>query len=86
MDGCILPRIHKRIPVQQIHNRLRKLLCTKLELGEDPTRPQIMLVFVDLSQGITNLKVRLVVVHPVAFAAVHRNTTIRAFEVHMSRC
>jgi hypothetical protein len=52
---------------------------------EHSARPEIVLVFIDLPEGIADLQVVLIIIHPVLFAAVHSNATIRALKVHIRR-
>lgn len=44
-----------------------------------------MIILVDLSEGIANLEMLLVMIHPVLLAAVDRDAAVGAFEVDLAR-
>lgn len=83
VDGLEVSRVQERIPVRHVDHGLLQLRPGKVELGKQAARPQVVVVLVDLSQGIADLQVVLVVGHPVLFGAVHRYATVRALEVNV---
>lgn len=85
VHGIELSREHERIPIGHVDNNLLLLRTGILEFGEEPARYQIMVVLVDLLQGVTNFDMIFKILCPVVFAAVYGNTTIGTLEVHMSR-
>jgi hypothetical protein len=52
---------------------------------EHAARPEIVVILVDLSEGIANLQVILIVVHPMLLAAVHGKPAIRTLKIDVSR-
>lgn len=78
--GLKLPCVQQRIPICQVHQDLFQLWSRVLEFRKVPARPQVVVIFIDLPQGIADLHVPLVVVSPMLFAAVCCNAAIRAFE------
>lgn len=50
---------------------------------EYSTRSQIVVVFVDLAKSIADFQVIFIIIHPMLFAAIDRDTAIWALEVHM---
>lgn len=56
-----------------------------MEFGEEAAGVQVVVVFIDLAQRVTDLKVSLEIVHPVALGAVDWHTAVGALEVRMGR-
>lgn len=81
VDGLEIPRVQEGVPVGHVHHGLLQLRAGVLELGEEPAGPQVVVVLVDLPQGVAYLEVGLVVGHPVLLAAVYRHAAVRALEV-----
>ncbi len=85
VDRYEIPRVQERVPVGHVHQSFLHLGPGIFEFGEYSSRPQVMVVLVDLPQGIADLQVFLVVVLPVLLAAVNGYAAVRAFEVDMGR-
>jgi hypothetical protein len=82
-----IPCIQISVPASHIDQNLLNLRLRQLELLVEATAPQIVVVFVALLHDITHLQVRFIVVRPVFFTAIHRDTTIGALEVYVrGRC
>ena len=56
-----------------------------MEFREDAAGVQVVVVFIDLAQRVTDLEVSLEVVHPVTLGAVDWYTAVGTLEVRMGR-
>jgi hypothetical protein len=84
VDGIEVPRVKEGVPVGHVNEGFLHLWPCILELREKTTRPEVVVVLVDLAQGIANLQVSLIVVGPVFLAAVHRDAAVGALKVDVS--
>lgn len=85
IDSRELAGVQVSIPVRHVDNEVIILRTGVVELGEEATGVQIVVILVDLAKRITDLKVSLEVIHPVALGAVDWDTAVGAFEMRMSR-
>lgn len=84
IDCLELPGIQEGIPVRHVHHSFLHLWSSIFEFGEEPPRPQIVIVFVDLTQSIADLQMRLIVFCPVFFATIYGHSAIRTLKMYMS--
>jgi hypothetical protein len=56
-----------------------------LELLEEATTPQVVVILIGLAQEIAHFQVRLIVVRPVFLATVDWNAAVGALEVYVGR-
>lgn len=56
-----------------------------MEFREDAAGVQVVVVFIDLAQRVTDLEMSLEVVHPVTLGAVDWYTAVGTLEVRMGR-
>ena len=85
IDSFELTGIHKGVPVGHVDHGIIHLRAGVVELVEVAARMEVMVIFVDLSQSVADLKMLLVVVHPMLLAAVYRDATVGALEINMLR-
>jgi hypothetical protein len=85
VDSLEFTGVQVRIPVGHVDDKIIILRTGVIELREEATRMQVMVILIDLAKGITDLQVGLEVIHPVALGAVDGNTAVRTLEMRMSR-
>jgi hypothetical protein len=73
------------VPIRHVDDKVIILGTGVVELREEATRMQVMVILIDLAKGITDLQVSLEVIHPVALGAVDGNSAVRALEMRVSR-
>lgn len=81
VDGFELSRIEKSIPIGHVDDEIIILRSGIREFGEESPRMQVMIVLVDLPEGVADLQVCLEVIHPVLFRAVYWDSAVGAFKV-----
>lgn len=81
IDCSEFSRVEECIPVGEIDLLLFHLWAGILEFFEESAGAEIMVIGVDLAQNITDLDVRLEIIRPVLFAAIHRNPAIWTLKV-----
>lgn len=84
VDGFELSSIQKSIPIGHVDQSLLHLWTSIFELGEETAGSKIMIILIDLSQGVANLEMFLVAIGPVFGTAGHRNATVRALKIDSS--
>lgn len=83
IDRVVLAGIHESIPIGHVGHIVIVLETRVVELGEEAARVQVVVVFVDLANSLTDLKVGLEVIHPMALGAVDGDTTVGTFKVRV---
>lgn len=83
VDGVELARVQHGVPVGQVDLSLIDLRAGVFELGEEAARDEVVVILVDLAQGIADGQVGLVVVGQVLFTACYGNTTVGTFVADM---
>jgi hypothetical protein len=79
IDGVELARVQHGIPVGQIDLGLVDLRTRVFELGEEASRDKVVIILIDLTEGIADGQVGFVVVGQMLFTASYGNATVRAF-------
>lgn len=85
VDSLVFTSVQESIPVCHVDDKVVILWTGVVELGEEATGVQIVVIFVDLAECVTDLEVSLKVIHPMALGAVDWDATVGAFEVRMGR-
>ena len=70
IDRVEFSRVQESVPVCHVDNKIVVLRAGVGELWEEPTRVQIVVIFVYLPDGVTDLQMCLNVIHPVSLRAV----------------
>jgi hypothetical protein len=77
--------IQKSVPVGKVYDLLFHASFGILEFVHLPAAPEIVIILVDLPEGVTELQVVLVVICPVFFRARGRYAAVWALVLDMSR-
>jgi len=85
VDSLEFTGIQISIPVRHVDDEVIILRTGVIELGEEATRMQVMVILIDLAKGIADLEMSLEVIHPVAFGAVDGDSAVRTLKMRMSR-
>lgn len=70
IDRVEFPRVQECVPVCHVDNKIVILRAWVGELREEPTRVQIVVIFVYLPDRLTDLQMCLKVIHPMSLRAV----------------
>lgn len=84
VDRFELSRVKKGIPIGHVDNEIIILRSWIREFREESPRMQVMIVLVDLSDGLADLQVCLKIIHPVLLRAVYWHSAVGTFKVRMS--
>jgi len=84
VDGFELSSIQESIPIGHINQGLLHLWPSIFELGEETAGSKIVVILIDLAQGVADLEMFLVVAGPVLGTAIHRNATVGALKIDTS--
>lgn len=85
IDGLETSSVQEGIPIGHVDEGLLDLRPCILKLGEEPSGSKVVVVLIDLPQGIADFQVRLIVVHPMLPAAVYRDPAVGALKVNPRR-
>ncbi len=80
----MLSCIEIRVPTRHVDQDLINLRPRVFELWKPPTRPQIMVIFIDLPESIADFEMGFKIICPMLFAAVDRYATVRTLVLDMS--
>lgn len=78
VNGTKLPRIQKCIPVGHVDLGLVNLARWILKLGEEAARDEVVVVLVNLTQGVADFEMAFVVVNKMLLAARDGDATVGA--------
>jgi hypothetical protein len=85
IDSFKAPGVQEGIPVRHVDHGFVQLRPRVFELGKESSRPEIMVILIDLPQRVTDFQVPLIVISPMFLAAIYRYSAIWALEIHMRR-
>ena len=85
INGIEFTRVHVRIPVGHVDHGIDILRARIGEFREETTRTKIVVILIDLSQGIAHLEMRFEIVDPMLLGAVHGYSTVGTLKVDMLR-
>lgn len=79
IDGIELARVEESVPIHHVDLSLVHLRSGIFKFREETTRDQIVVILVDLTKSVADLRMSLVVVDKVLFAARDGYTTVGTF-------
>lgn len=84
IDGVIIPRIEICVPIHHVDQRLLYPWIRVLEFGEISVGPHIVVILVDLPQGIAYFDMVFEVVYPMVFTAINRDPAVWTLKFDVS--
>lgn len=85
IDRIKFPCIKESVPIGHVNDKVIVLRPWVGELGEKAPRTKVVVILVDLSDGVTDFQVRLEIIHPVFLRTVDGNATVGALKVRVGR-